>query len=376
MTTRPEHGTAAAGPPRWRQAGRVPPSCRAMHQAVVQARASTLATVLAILTLAWIPLDLAWLGLVRALPALPLRAITAFALLAFARLSPRLSPNVAVTVLVWMQAVAFTALQLLVDPSRESALQIGYGLFPFLLAAQLAFFPLAWWRMLLAATAPAVQLLAVWWMDPPAFAQAMSGAWLFLLIVAMAAWTGQAQLRLLVQLLDARHDAFHDALTGLANRRSASEGLEAARARALRTGAPLSVLMLDLDHFKRINDRWGHADGDRVLVAVAGTLRSELRAGDTAARYGGEEFLAILPGSDAAQALEAAERIRASVAAQRTALSGAVVTVSVSIGVATLEGDEPAGRLLARADAALYRAKTAGRDRCVSATGEAARVRA
>ena len=360
---------AATGPRwrRWARAGEVPPPCIATHQAVVRERAARLARVLAIATLGWSLLDFAWLGVASALPALPLRVLVTLGLSALATRAPRMGTHAVVHALVWVQAIPFTALQLLVAPLHESALEIGYGLFPYILAAQLALFPLAWWRTLLAASAPALQLGVIWWMHPPAVAYLFSGLWLFVLIVAIAAWTSQAQLRLLVDLLGARHDAFHDALTGLANRRSAGERLEAARAHALRAHQPLSVLMLDLDHFKRVNDRWGHAEGDRVLVALAGILRGELRAGDLAARHGGEEFLAILPGCDAAQALEAAERLRTSVAARRIALSGAHIRVTVSIGAATLQGDEPADRLVARADAAMYRAKGEGRNRCVAA---------
>jgi diguanylate cyclase (GGDEF)-like protein len=363
----------------WRNAGRVPRACKAIHRRVLQARASRLALVLAVLSLAWIPLDFAWLGAGRALPALPLRVAIALVLFAFARIAPRLPTHAVVPALACLQAVAFTALQLLVDPSRQGALQIGYGLFAFLVAAQLALFPQAWWRTLLAALAPAAQFVVVRWLAPPPLAEALSNAWLFILIVAMAAWTSQAQLRLLVDLVGARHDAFHDPLTGLANRRSADERLEAARAQALRNGQPMSVLMLDLDRFKRVNDRWGHANGDRVLVMLADVLRAELRAGDLAARHGGEEFLALLPGSDVAQALEAAERIRRSVAARRITFDGSdeAIGITVSIGIATLEGDETVEQLIARADAAMYHAKGEGRDRCVAASAaDAAAARA
>ena len=342
----------------------MPAGCRERHRAVVALRVARAAHVLAVLTLAWIPIDLARLGMAHALPSLPLRLATALLLRALARAAPRLSPMGAVQASMWLQAVAFAALQLAVGPQRADALQIGYGLFPFVLAAQLALFPLPWWCILVAALAPATQLAVVLVAQPPGPLQAWSDAWLFVLIVAVAAWTGQAQLHLLVELLGARHDAFHDPLTGLANRRAAGERLDAARAHALRHGEPLSVLMLDIDHFKRVNDLHGHADGDHVLVALADALRQELRAGDLGARHGGEEFLAVLPASDAAQAHEAAERIRLHVQALRIPLAEATLSITVSIGIATLHADESAPALLARADGALYRAKAGGRNRC------------
>lgn len=127
--------------------------------------------------------------------------------------------------------------------------------------------------------------------------------------------------------------------------------------------------MLDLDHFKRINDRHGHAEGDRVLVRFAARLRDELRGVDLAARYGGEEFLAILPGADAAQAVRAAERIRARTASGDEDDPLAPPAVTVSIGIATWRPDDTPEGLVARADAALYRAKDGGRDRCVADPG-------
>lgn len=351
----------------WLAGARIPPEWRARHRAVVALRVAQAARVLALLTLAWIPIDLWRLGFGHVLLSLPLRVATALLLWALARAAPRLPATAAVLASMWLQAVAFAALQLAVDPTHVAALQIGYGLFPFVLAAQLALFPLSWWRILVAALAPATQLAVVLAAQPPGPTQAWSEAWLFVLIVAIAAWTGQAQLHLLVDLLGARRDAFHDPLTGLANRRAAGERLEAARAHALRHGEPLSVLMLDIDHFKRVNDVHGHADGDRVLVALADALREELRAGDLGARHGGEEFLAVLPASGASQAREAAERVRAHVQALRIPLADGPLSITISIGVATLHADESCAALLARADAALYRAKEGGRNRCVAA---------
>lgn len=150
------------------------------------------------------------------------------------------------------------------------------------------------------------------------------------------------------------HHATHDPLTGALNRRAFALLAEKQVAQAARTGRPLAVLMMDLDHFKRINDTLGHSGGDATLcrfVAVAGDV---LRAEDVLCRFGGEEFVALLPHAEAAQAVAAAERLR---------LAFAATGATVSIGVASLRPGEDLEDLLRRADAALYDAKRAGHDR-------------
>ena len=158
-----------------------------------------------------------------------------------------------------------------------------------------------------------------------------------------------------------------DGLTGLANRRVCEAELDKRWRQSIDGRTPISLLMLDVDHFKLFNDRHGHQEGDRALRAVADAMRGGLRRpGDLAARYGGEEFLAVLPGTDAAGALAVAERIRAAVEQLAIAHAGhATGFVTVSIGVATLRpipGDGSAG-LVKAADEALYAAKRAGRNR-------------
>jgi diguanylate cyclase (GGDEF)-like protein len=156
-----------------------------------------------------------------------------------------------------------------------------------------------------------------------------------------------------------REQARTDGLTGLLNHRACHErmGEEVVRAAALER--PLSVVVLDIDHFKTVNDAYGHAEGDKVLVAVAAKLRAAVREDDHVARLGGEEFALILPGVDGTQAAQAAERARASIA--EVGVGGA--PLSCSAGVATYPDDaRDAGRLLELADGALYWAKRSGRD--------------
>lgn len=158
-----------------------------------------------------------------------------------------------------------------------------------------------------------------------------------------------------------------DPLTGLANRRSCDARLAAEWARALRGGGSLAVIAIDVDRFKRYNDTHGHAEGDRCLQAVGDTLQACLRgAGDMAARHGGEEFMLILPGITAAAATSIAERVRAKVAGCGADPAVALPEpVTVSLGIAVIEPtpERSVEELTAIADAALYRAKLAGRNR-------------
>ena len=165
---------------------------------------------------------------------------------------------------------------------------------------------------------------------------------------------------------DLRRLSRHDGLTGLLNRRALEDALLAQFQRSRRSGEPFCVLMLDVDHFKDINDRHGHAVGDLVLKHLSALLLVHMREVDRLARFGGEEFLVLLPGLAPADALPVAERLRSVVAAAPMPLAGVSITLSVSIGMAEWGGalDEPT-RLLVRADAAMYQAKQHGRDRVV-----------
>jgi two-component system, cell cycle response regulator len=155
--------------------------------------------------------------------------------------------------------------------------------------------------------------------------------------------------------------ALTDDLTGLANRRHGGRQLEREVALCVRHGRLLALLRVDIDHFKQINDSHGHEAGDQVLVEVARRLERAVRGGDELARWGGDEFVAILPGTDKAGALRAAERLRAEVSATPIAIAEHELAVTISVGWAHWAGDTP-DDLLARADRALYRAKDAGRD--------------
>jgi diguanylate cyclase (GGDEF)-like protein len=168
--------------------------------------------------------------------------------------------------------------------------------------------------------------------------------------------------------LELHHDARTDSLTGLNNRRAIEERGPIELKRASRSGKPVSVVMSDLDHFKRINDKYGHEAGDAALAKVAAALQETLRETDALGRWGGEEFIAVLAATDGPTAVEVAERMRLAVAA--TPLDGVADRLTISLGVATLGSvDTPAtdwDALVKAADRHMYRAKSEGRNRVVS----------
>lgn len=171
-------------------------------------------------------------------------------------------------------------------------------------------------------------------------------------------------------MADLERVAVTDALTGLANRRGFNEVAEREIERARRTGAPLAVLMSDIDRFKRINDEFGHATGDSALEHVARLIAGEVRAADFAGRIGGEEFAVLLPDQRSEDATGIAERLRAVVAASPHPEVG---QITLSVGVAELDARTPQlSTLLSHADVALYEAKAAGRN-CVRAAAPSAR---
>jgi diguanylate cyclase (GGDEF)-like protein len=173
--------------------------------------------------------------------------------------------------------------------------------------------------------------------------------------------------------------ALTDPLTGLLNRRSMEQRLREAAHGFARSGRPFSVVMADVDHFKRVNDVHGHAVGDRVLRAVATLFGEGLRAHDSVARWGGEEFLLLLPETEEAAACEVAERLRAAAEVRLAEAAGlgsgeavgiAEAAVTMTFGVAVLERGMRVGECLKRADEALYAGKAAGRNRVVGSDSE------
>lgn len=167
-----------------------------------------------------------------------------------------------------------------------------------------------------------------------------------------------------------------DALTGLSNRRHFFERTEVELARRARSGVALAVLMLDVDHFKRINDCWGHDVGDRVLEAVAAQLKRCARETDTLARTGGEEFALLAVDASLGDAVEIGERMRTAMGDIEISVGDSSVPVTISIGCTTVREDEAdIAPALRRADEALYQAKRDGRDRVIATASERAEIR-
>ncbi|MEU4623715.1 GGDEF domain-containing protein [Actinoplanes sp. NPDC023801] len=181
---------------------------------------------------------------------------------------------------------------------------------------------------------------------------------LFLLVMVRMALLVQAQ----------RHAAVTDGLTGLRSRRFFEQALGNQGDRSARLGVPVSVLLLDIDHFKSVNDTYGHNGGDRVLVEVTHRLRELVRPGDVVARYGGEEFAVLLPDTTTAEAGEVAERIRRGISAAPIAVGDSRLhNVTISCGIAGMPAAGTTEELVLAADRALYAAKHAGRNRIACA---------
>lgn len=205
----------------------------------------------------------------------------------------------------------------------------------------------------------------------PPEAQAMT-----YLVVLMALLTNTIGFVLMQmeQALDRLHDAAtHDALTGTANRRALMDRFECALSLARRGERPLAVLMIDIDHFKQVNDRYGHPAGDAVLREVAHRIQQRLRRHDLLARYGGEEFVVLLPDTDRDAAIKVAEAVREAVQAGPLIVGQLSIPVTVSVGVHSRvpapsepQGDQTADQMLDASDRAVYRAKAGGRNRVES----------
>ncbi len=159
--------------------------------------------------------------------------------------------------------------------------------------------------------------------------------------------------------------ASRDSLTGLSNRREFLEKARAEHKRFERNGRPFAVVLLDIDHFKKVNDTHGHDCGDAVLTGVARTLERNLRQQDVVARWGGEEFICLLPETDLAGARKAAEKLRLGLAGATHSCAGAEVSLTATLGVSMLDGVDSLEECIKRADRALYRGKRQGRNQVI-----------
>lgn len=263
--------------------------------------------------------------------------------------APLLSPDalaamsVVTEIALYALALAFAVAAIVALCRRHSGASLLAGVAPFLAVAVMELF--------------APSTLALWKVE----AFMLSGGWLALMCSMVLTLRLGALRR---QRDEMKRLAQTDALTGLPNRRAALECLAICIDTARETGAPLTLVFIDLDHFKRINDVHGHGCGDRVLRHVARTLCAAFRSGDHVARMGGEEFLVILPGADPEHARIRIESLRTMLSGTAAVLDVAGLNVTLSAGISALRaGDVDGAALVQRADAAMYAAKHAGRDR-------------
>lgn len=245
----------------------------------------------------------------------------------------------------------------------SAAIGAGYAFLPFVLLAGLAVFPLTLIEnLIIASPILIVQALAgiLSWptLDWPSFAGAF---WLLTLITGVSTLAGMSQLAFMIALVG---QAIRDPLTGIFSRRSGEEVLELQSIIASRSGAPLSVAFIDLDHFKSVNDQFGHEAGDKVLIGATESVSANLRRGDMLSRWGGEEFLLIMPNTDLTQGEQALERLRAIGFGMRP--DGSPMTASIGIAERLADQTVDWKELVDKADQRMYRAKQAGRHRVIS----------
>lgn len=245
----------------------------------------------------------------------------------------------------------------------SAAIGAGYAFLPFVLLGGLSIFPLTLVESLVVASpiliCQAVSGYVRWALvDWPSFAGAF---WLLVLITGVAALAGVCQLAFMIALV---RQAIRDPLTGVYSRSSGSELIDVHFTNAQRSDAPLAVAFLDLDHFKQINDSYGHEAGDLALIAMTRNVLQHMRHGDSVARWGGEEFLLIMPGATLSQAESAIERLRA--AGFGTRPEGGPVTASIGLAERRADRVTDWKQLVELADQRMYQAKQGGRDRVVS----------
>lgn len=307
------------------------------------------------------PLSVA-LGIGRLLTTL------AFAMLAFAyRNSPYMRDAYRSLGIMFMIPTSFFIYSHLMlsnynNQGGAAIIAAGYAFLPFILVAGLSVFPLTavegiiFSMPVLCASA----LVAFMQSDHMNWSTHIGAFWLLLLIAATATLAGMSQLALMASLI---RQSNHDPLTRCFNRASGEELFNLQFSIAERNGSPLTVIFVDLDNFKSVNDRYGHHAGDQVLLAAVDAIRSTLRGGDALVRWGGEEFLLVLPNTNCSSAIAILERMRNIGLGKRP--DGQRMTASFGIAERTLDCPDNSQCLIETADRRMYQAKESGKDRWV-----------
>jgi diguanylate cyclase (GGDEF)-like protein len=257
----------------------------------------------------------------------------------------------------------------------QLAFSTGYAFLPFVMLAGLSIFPLTLLEniafispLLLMQIIAGMMRLPV--LDWPTFAASF---WLMLLIAGVSVLAGLSQLAFIIVLV---REAIRDTMTGCFSRQSGEELLELQFILSRRSGNPLAIAFIDLDHFKQVNDVFGHDAGDAVLTGAADAIHGRLRMGDILVRWGGEEFVLIMPNTTAPMACVALERVRTAGRGLGTRPDGSPVTASIGVAERIADAADDWHRLVEQADERMYAAKQAGRNRIMGCAPAAARDQA
>ncbi len=323
----------------------------------VNDRTYTLALLFGVSFILWIPIDYVTVSKETFTTLMCMRlgfAASYFGMIAWRSRSHKMTiVRLRLFLLVLLPCVFYLACRSMLLGEASPLVQKVYNFFPFVIVVQLAVFPLT----LLEGALLTLPVVAVMLISSDTL---LASLWMLCLMSVLTCWAQLSQLHMLLRLY---RQATRDPLTGLFNRRMLIEQLQNELLRAKRYRHPISIMIFDLDKFKRINDNYGHVAGDDVLRRFAVIVEDSLRTVDKVGRYGGEEFLAVLPETDEAGALEVAERIRSSCHnTMATAADGRKIAFTTSTGIAEYRVGEELNDLINRADQALYAVKVAGRD--------------
>ncbi len=322
----------------------------------------------------WIPADYLLISAAHFGPMATARLVLAAILLTLGLLTLRKLDSRRIHALLVLTIAAPTAFyvvtMLILQHGVAETPLAGYSFMPFLMVAMLGVFPLTVaWGLGLTSLIVLMHLALVAWLGQLATVETFDALWVFALFAGVALWIQSGQLLMLLRLY---RESTQDPLTGMINRRVLMKRVAHEIDHMRQGGAGFSLLMFDLDRFKRINDNHGHLTGDEVLKTTAGILQGGLRPHDIVARFGGEEFVAVLPATSGAEALAIAERLRqACFTTQVRAPDGQPIQLSTSVGVTEYEAPEAIEVTLNRVDEALYQAKVGGRNRAVHSQSRA-----
>lgn len=336
---------------------------------IISVRIQMIALLSAVMIPAWIVVDAFYLGGDTFVTVAALRIATSVACIGLGlwrRGQHRLrTARVKLALLVLIPSVFQISLHLYFQAVGYPGLPPGYHFFPFMIITLGAIFPLTIMEGgVLAVTVTGLHMLTASLRGTFMTHQLFEDIWMLALLALISGWAALAQLNMLLMLYRQAH---RDSLTGLANRRSIVAYLEEEKINSQARHAPMSVMLFDLDKFKQVNDRYGHAAGDQVLRQFSDLLVRLSRSEDLVGRYGGEEFLMVLSDTPLERAEKIAWRICEACRALNIRIPGdETISITTSIGLAQHKEDEDISFTLKRADEALYRAKGDGRNRVVS----------